>query len=61
MESIPTYIINGRFDIITPVSSSYLLHNNLPNSYYKIIQNAAHSAYDMKEELLKITDNILKK
>ena len=54
IENIPTHIINGRYDLITPVESAYILHSKLPNASYKIITYAGHSAKDLRNEILVI-------
>lgn len=59
IENIPTHIINGRYDLITPVESAYILHSKLPNASYKIITYAGHSAKDLRKEILEITNRIV--
>ncbi|MDP2162124.1 MAG: alpha/beta hydrolase [Flavobacterium sp.] len=39
---IPTLIICGREDQVTPLSQSELMHQNIENSILKIIENAGH-------------------
>ncbi|MFZ5518178.1 MAG: prolyl aminopeptidase [Candidatus Zhuqueibacterota bacterium] len=42
--SIPTIIINGRYDVICPPITAYTLHKKLPRSTLWIIEAAGHSS-----------------
>ncbi len=53
--SIPTVIIWGQKDKITPLSDGYLIKKQLPNSELKIVPGVGHSLhYQSPEELVKI-------
>lgn len=39
---VPTLIICGEQDIVTPVEQAEFLHDTIPNSQLKIIENAGH-------------------
>ena len=51
IESIPTKIIQGRYDIVCPVRSAWDLNKKLKNSELSIVDNAGHS---MSEEGISI-------
>jgi len=55
---IPTAIIQGRYDVICPVSTSYELHKELPDAEYIIVPDAGHSAFEtgIKSELIAATE-----
>lgn len=40
---IPTYIVHGRFDLITPLASAWELHQAIPASNLRIVRDAGHS------------------
>lgn len=40
---IPTYIVHGRFDLVTPLSNAWELHQALPASNLRIVRDAGHS------------------
>ena len=40
---LPAAIVNGRYDVVTPVHSSWLLHKALPRSELSIIDDAGHA------------------
>jgi proline iminopeptidase len=40
---IPTYLIHGRYDIVTPLDAAWTLHQALPGSNLRIIRDAGHS------------------
>lgn len=44
IKHIPTIIVQGRYDIICPMSQAYELYNSLPRSNLWIIQDAGHSS-----------------
>ena len=55
---IPTIIINGRYDVISPVKTAVELHDALPNSELQIIEQAGHSAFEqfIIDALVKATN-----
>jgi proline iminopeptidase len=55
IQSIPTIIINGRYDMVCPPVAAYKLHKNLPGSRLIIVEEAGHLASEMpiEKELLK--------
>lgn len=42
INSIPTVIIHGRYDVICPLRQAWLLHKELPNAEFNIIPDAGH-------------------
>ncbi|HAT1774153.1 prolyl aminopeptidase [Legionella pneumophila] len=40
---IPTYIVHGRFDLVSPLSSAWELHQAIPASNLRIVRDAGHS------------------
>ncbi len=42
LQSIPTIIINGRYDVICPPITAWRLHQQLPQSKVMIIEEAGH-------------------
>ena len=55
INNIPLRIVQGRYDVICPVSSAWDLHKALPHSDLRIVTDGAHSPMDtgMAEALVK--------
>jgi proline iminopeptidase len=55
IQSIPTIIINGRYDMVCPPVAAYKLHEKLPLSKLIIVEEAGHLASEkpIEKELLK--------
>ena len=60
---IPTIIIQGRYDLICPPKSAFLLAKNMSNCELKIIENSGHSMSEpnIKSNVLKAIDEIFYK
>ena len=60
IEHIPTYIVQGRYDVVCPMTSAWDLHKKLPKAQFDIIQDAGHSMLEMgiQKKLIEITDSI---
>ena len=60
VETIPTTIIQGRYDVVCPVRSAWDLNNRLKNSKLIIVDNAGHSMSEkgITENLLQATNNL---
>jgi proline iminopeptidase len=43
IKDVPTIIVNGRYDVICPPKTAYLLHKAMPRSQLWIIEAAGHS------------------
>ena len=63
IKNIPTIIIQGRYDLICPPKSAFLLAKNMSNCELKIIENSGHSASEpnIKINILKAIDKIFYK
>ena len=59
IESIPTIIIQGRYDVVCPVRSAWDLNKKLKNSQLFIVNDAGHSMSE-KGITLKLLDSIEK-
>jgi proline iminopeptidase len=55
---IPTWIVQGRYDVVCPATSAWDLHKKLPNSKLHIIPDAGHSASEpgIRSKLIEATD-----
>lgn len=58
ISSIPTAIVQGRYDVVCPMDSAWALHKVLPQSDLLIVPDAGHSAfeYGISRTLVSITD-----
>ncbi|MDR3616468.1 MAG: prolyl aminopeptidase [Candidatus Obscuribacterales bacterium] len=58
IRDIPCVIINGRYDMVCPISAAYALHKALPKSELVVIADAGHSMSEpgTREALLAATD-----
>ena len=63
IKNIPTIIIQGRYDLICPPKSAFLLAKNMSECVLKIIENSGHSASEpnIKFNILKAIDEIFYK
>lgn len=55
---IPTWIVQGRYDMVCPATSAYELHEKWPESKLFIIADAGHSASEpgIKSKLIEATN-----
>ncbi|MEM9809778.1 MAG: prolyl aminopeptidase [Pseudomonadota bacterium] len=44
LEGVPGTIVQGRYDIVTPVKTAYELHRQWPGSQLRIVSDAGHAA-----------------
>ena len=53
-------IVQGRYDVVCPMTSAWDLHKRLPNAGFHIIQDAGHSMLEngIQKKLIEITDEI---
>lgn len=58
IRSIPTTIIQGRYDIVCPMASANRLHTAWPEADYVIVPDAGHSFLDptLRTRLIEATD-----
>lgn len=59
LRSIPTTIIQGRYDIICPIKTANTLHQLWPEADYIVVPDAGHSALDapLRSRLIEATEN----
>lgn len=43
LRHIPTYIVHGRFDLVTPLDAAWTVHQAIPSSNLRIVRDAGHS------------------
>ena len=55
---IPAVLIQGRYDICTPVQTAWDIHKKWPQADYKLVHDAGHTATEpgITHELLEATD-----
>jgi proline iminopeptidase len=55
---IPTWIVQGRYDVVCPATSAYELHQAWPESKLIIVPDAGHSATEpgIRSNLVEATD-----
>ena len=60
IKKIPTIIIQGRYDLICPPKSAFLISKNMSNCEIKIIEDSGHSASEpgIKKNILKAIEKI---
>lgn len=60
LDSIPTYIIHGRYDMICPLESAWRLHKKIKNSKLYICEASGHTASEesITLKLLEIMDKL---
>ena len=60
IEKIPTHIVQGRYDVVCPMTSAWDLHKKLPNANFEIIQDSGHSMLEngIQKKLIEITNSI---
>jgi proline iminopeptidase len=56
---LPGYIVHGRYDVVTPLSSAWSLKKAWPAAHLKIITDAGHSSMEpgIVHELISATDS----
>lgn len=62
IKKLPTYIINGRYDIVCPIVSAYELYSNLENSKFEVANKSGHSASELEiiDGLIRATEEFKK-
>jgi proline iminopeptidase len=60
---MPVYIINGRYDMLTPPAKAYQLHKALTMSKLTVVDRAGHASKEpaMVNALVSATDEMLLK
>jgi proline iminopeptidase len=59
LRHIPAVIIQGRYDVVTPVDTAYALHRAWPDATFEIIADAGHAAAEPNtlDTLIRATDS----
>lgn len=57
---VPTVIVNGRYDVVTPPLSAWRLHKALPGSKLVIVEDAGHAMTEpgLVDALVRATDRL---
>ena len=55
---VPTVIVQGRYDVVCPMESAWLLHRRWPEAELRVVPDAGHSAMEagIVHELVSATD-----
>jgi proline iminopeptidase len=58
LKDIPAAIIQGRYDVVCPVTTAYALHKAWPQAEFRVVADAGHSAFEpgIVRELVAATD-----
>ena len=58
---IPCVIVQGRYDVVCPISTAWELSKKWPEADFIISQNSGHSAFEVElsNHLVKITDSFV--
>ena len=59
---IPAWIVQGRFDVVTPLDSAWSLHRAWPEAHFEIVWDAGHASTEpgIIDGLVRATDAALK-
>jgi len=62
IDHIPTVIIQGRYDVCTPVATAWELHKVIPNAKFELIPDAGHSFDEpgIADAIVRATDTFSK-
>ena len=55
---IPAVIVQGRYDVVCPMTTAWDLHRVWPEADFRVVADAGHSAFEtgITEELVRATD-----
>jgi proline iminopeptidase len=55
---IPAWIVQGRFDVVTPLASAWALHRAWPSAHFEIVWDAGHASTEpgVIDGLIRATD-----
>ncbi|GGE18677.1 proline iminopeptidase [Aureimonas endophytica] len=58
LASIPTVIVQGRYDVATPAVTAFDLHRALPGAEFHLIEDAGHAPTEpgIRDRLIRATD-----
>jgi len=59
---IPAWIVQGRFDVVTPLDSAWSLHRAWPEAHFEIVWDAGHASTEpgIIDGLVRATDAALR-
>ncbi|HEY5071950.1 MAG TPA: prolyl aminopeptidase [Caulobacteraceae bacterium] len=62
VRGIPGWIVQGRFDVVTPLASAWALHTAWPEAKFEIVWDAGHASTEpgIVDGLVRATDEALK-
>lgn len=63
IRNIPTYIVQGRYDVVCPMESAWELHKAWPEAEFRIIDDAGHSLSEkgITDAIIDATDRYFEK
>jgi proline iminopeptidase len=58
LTSIPGIIVQGRYDICTPITTAWALHQAWPEAEFRVVDNAGHAMTEpgIRDELIRATE-----
>ena len=58
IRTIPAVIVQGRYDLVCPMTTAWELHRAWPEAEFRIVPDAGHSAFEAGtvHELVSATD-----
>lgn len=61
LRAIPAVIVQGRYDVVCPMTTAWELHRRWPEADFRVVGDAGHSAYEpgITAELVAATDRFL--
>lgn len=62
LSDIPTFIVQGRFDVVCPATTAWELKKAMPHAEFNLVQTAGHSCTEpgIKEALVDATERFKK-
>lgn len=62
LKDIPGWIVQGRFDVVTPMESAWRLKNAWPNARFEVVWDAGHASTEpgIVDALVRATDQALR-
>lgn len=61
LKDVPAWIVQGRYDVVTPMTTAWALHQRWPEARFNLIRKAGHSSSDagILEGLVSAADEAL--
>jgi proline iminopeptidase len=61
IQNVPGWIVQGRFDVVTPLESAWKLKNAWPRAHFEIVWDAGHASTEpgIVDGLVRATDKAL--